>query len=123
MDITYYVAMSLDGFIADRDGSVGWLDPFEGTGEDYGYAAFYDSVDGVLMGRRTYDFCRGLLEWPYPGKPAWVFTRGELAGLPPATVVTRQSPSEVVALMERCGYRHAWLVGGGELASAFRAVG
>ena len=37
MEIIYYVAASLDGFIATPDGGIDWLKPFEGAGEDYGY--------------------------------------------------------------------------------------
>jgi dihydrofolate reductase len=123
VDISYYVAMSLDGFIADSKGSVDWLSPFEGTGEDYGYTEFYASVDALLMGRRTYDFCRALPAWPYAGKPAWVFTHGTLGALPPDTVATAEPPAAVAGLLRSRGCRHAWLVGGGELASAFRAEG
>ena len=55
LEVVYYVASSLDGFIATPDGGVEWLHPFEGTGEDYCYADFYQSVDSVLLGRRTYE--------------------------------------------------------------------
>jgi dihydrofolate reductase len=45
--IIYYVAASLDGFIATPDGAVDWLPPHNTEGEDYGYAAFYRSVDAL----------------------------------------------------------------------------
>src|SRR5207237_10420997 len=37
MEIIYYVAASLDGFIATPEGGIDWLKPFEGTSEDHGY--------------------------------------------------------------------------------------
>src|SRR5438552_14070360 len=52
-EVIYYVAASLDGYIATSDGGIEWLSPFEGKGEDYGYAAFYASIDAVLLGRQT----------------------------------------------------------------------
>jgi dihydrofolate reductase len=64
VEVVYYVAASLDGFIATPDGGVGWLEPFEG--EDYGYAAFYASGDALLMGRRTFEKTLALGPWPYP---------------------------------------------------------
>ena len=61
--LIYYVASSLDGYIADENGGVDWLpDPVEG--EDFGYGEFYDGIDALLMGRRTYDQVRGFGDWP-----------------------------------------------------------
>lgn len=47
--------MSLDGFIATNDDDLSWLSVVEKEGEDYGYAAFNESVDTYIVGRRTYD--------------------------------------------------------------------
>ncbi len=73
--LIYYVATSLDGFIARPDGSVDWLDRFAEGGNDHGYNGFYQGIDGLLMGRGTYDIVRGFGDWPYPGKPCQVLTR------------------------------------------------
>lgn len=73
--LTYYVAASLDGFIARPDGSVDWLDRFAEGGNDHGYNGFYQGIDGLLMGRGTYDIVRGFGDWPYLGKPCQVLTR------------------------------------------------
>jgi dihydrofolate reductase len=110
IEIVYYVAASLDGFIATPDGGIDWLQPFENTGEDYGYAEFYASVEAVLMGRKTYEQCLQFPEWPYAGKPYWVLSSAN-----------GNTPSKVVAEMRSRGLRRAWLVGGGKLAAAFRS--
>jgi dihydrofolate reductase len=110
LEIIYYVAASLDGYIATPDGGIEWLRPFEQSGEDYGYGEFYASVEAVLLGRLTYEKCLEFPEWPYAGKPYWVFSRGK-----------GNTPATVVAEMERRGLRRAWLVGGGKLAASFRA--
>ena len=55
LELVYYVAASVDGYIAKPDGELDWLAPYEGSDEDYGYAQFYKSVDAVLMGRKTYE--------------------------------------------------------------------
>ena len=73
--ITLYIAASVDGYIADAAGGVGWLPSGDGGGDDYGYAGFYAGVYAIVMGRRTYEQVRGFgVPWPYPGKPAYVFT-------------------------------------------------
>jgi dihydrofolate reductase len=112
IEIVYYVAASLDGFIATADGGIEWLQPYENSGEDYGYAEFYASVEAVLMGRKTYEQCLQFPEWPYAGKPYWMFSRSNA-----------NTPAKVIAEMRSRGIRRAWLVGGGKLAAAFRAEG
>ncbi len=42
------MAASLDGFAADAQGSVGWLDPFEGA--DWGHDAFITQICTLVMG-------------------------------------------------------------------------
>jgi dihydrofolate reductase len=121
-EVVYYVASSLDGFIAPPDGSVAWLSPFEGAGEDHGYREFYAGVDVILIGRRTYQQALTFGDWVYPGKPCWVFTRGALASPRDDVRITDQPPARVVRGLAEAGHRRAWLVGGGELAGAFRAA-
>lgn len=122
-EIVYYVASSVDGFIATPDGGVEWLAPFESGPEDYGFAAFYESVDAVLLGRRTYDQSLTFGDWPYSGKPCWVFSKRDERVAPPDVEITGRSPADVAAELEARGLQRAWLVGGGALASAFRNAG
>ena len=123
LEIVYYVASSVDGYIAPTDGSLDWLAPFEGMSEDYGYAAFYDSVDSLLVGSRTYRQVLEFDDWPYPGKPTWVFSHTPLPTDELDITVTHRTPLEVVAELEALGLRRPWLVGGGVLAGAFQAAG
>jgi dihydrofolate reductase len=122
-ELIYYVAASLDGLIATLDGGIAWLAPFEATGEDYGYAAFYASVDALLLGSRTYEQALTFDPWPYPGKPCWVFSRRPLPPARSEVTVTAQAPRRVAAQLDARGIRRAWLVGGGRCAAAFRAAG
>lgn len=68
MRCSVYIAQSLDGFIARRDGRLDWLSRVERAGEDYGYQRFHDSVDTIVVGRGTYDVVLGFDAWPYAGK-------------------------------------------------------
>ena len=54
-----FIATSLDGFIARRDGGIDWLSIVETPGEDYGYAKFFADVDALILGRGTYDTALG----------------------------------------------------------------
>ena len=121
LSVSYYVAASLDGFIATKAGGVDWLDCVEVDGEDYGYAEFFNSVDGLLMGRATYDQARSFGPWLYGNKPCWVWTHRSLAADEPAIVATAAPPRTIVANAAAQGLQHLWLVGGGKLAALFQA--
>lgn len=71
-----YIATSLDGYIADAEGSVGFLDTFPfPEGDDMGYAAFMSKVDALLMGRKTFETVLSFgVEWPY-SKPVFVWSQ------------------------------------------------
>ena len=122
-ELVYYVAASVDGYIAKPDGGLDWLAPYQGGEEDYGYAQFYQSVDAVLMGRKTYEQSLAFGAWLYPGKSCWVFSHGSAKNLPADVVVTTQSPAQVMAEIAARGIKRAWLVGGGALAASFQSQG
>ena len=122
-EIIYYVAASLDGYIATEEGGVEWLEDLESTGEDYGYTEFYESVDALFLGSRTYEQCLTFGDWPYPDKPSWVFTQRQITSARPDIVVTNQNPQELMTELEFQKLDRFWLVGGAELAASFRAEG
>jgi dihydrofolate reductase len=66
--LAVYVATSIDGFIARKDGGIDWLEFDSGgdsDGEDYGFAKFFESVDLLLMGRHTFEKLLTFQEWFY----------------------------------------------------------
>ncbi len=68
-----FIATSIDGYIADRDGGIDWLDTIPKIKDiDSGYAAFTAEIDALLMGRITFETVLGFdIEWPYK-KPVFV---------------------------------------------------
>ncbi len=121
--LIYYVAASLDGYIARPDGSVDWLKQIEACGDDHGYSGFYDSIDGLLMGRGTYEAVQTFEGgWPYPGKTCTVLTRADLPPAAPEVNISHSTPAEAIAELTAAGCKRIWLVGGGSLAvSCFTA--
>lgn len=54
--LSLFIATSLDGYIAKPNDDLSFLKLVEKEGEDYGYAEFMDTIDTVIIGRRTYDY-------------------------------------------------------------------
>lgn len=118
MKVHYYVAASVDGFIADAEGGVGWLDELAIPLSETGFHEFFASVDGVIMGRKTYDQIRGFGQWPYGDRPTWVCTSGDVTEHAGCALQLEHTPEEAVSAARRSGVGHLWVVGGGVLASA-----
>ncbi|CAM3011727.1 dihydrofolate reductase family protein [Skermania piniformis] len=133
--LTYYVASTIDGFIAAADGSV----DFFPVGGDHGPAitAQYpetlptkvrealgvdsDEVtfDTVLMGRKTHDFgVRTGTSSPYSHLQQYVVSRTLPEAPDPAVELIRDDPLAVVRTLKRRPGAGIWLCGGGELANA-----
>jgi dihydrofolate reductase len=123
MIIVYYVAISADGFVASLDGGVDWLTPFQQTDEDYGYADFFASVDGLIMGRTTYDQLLGFGDWPYGDAPCWVMSSRPIETARSNIVATAEAPGVLSRRLTAQGHRRIWLVGGGKTATAFEDTG
>src|SRR5256714_15278059 len=103
--VVYYVASSLDGYIATSDGGVDWLNRFHVAGEDHGAGKLEASIDALLLGSHTYEFALKLGQWPSPNKPSWVFTGRDLRVLHPSITLTSQSPRQVLESLESRGMR------------------
>jgi dihydrofolate reductase len=113
--VKLFIATSLDGYIARADGRVDWLF----TDDDYGYAAFYESVDTVVMGRRTYDDVLGFGPYPYADKTGYVFSHSRPAASNDPVAFVSESPAALVARLRESAGRDIWLVGGAGLTAAF----
>lgn len=74
--VILYIAMSLDGFIAKPDNDLSWLNIVEKEGEDYGYSNFCNTVDTIIIGRKTYDKVVSMgFDNPHPDKTTYIVTK------------------------------------------------
>ena len=122
-ELIYYVATSIDGYIADRDGGVDWLPGADADPDGFGMADFYAGMDALVVGRRTYEQILGFGPWPYGDKPCYVMTRQPLKTDESNVEITADSPGALLERIERNGHLRTWLIGGGELARAFHDGG
>lgn len=120
--IKLYIATSLDGFIAAKDGTLEWLTSFpppENTEKDYGYATFFNSIDTTLTGNNTYKQVLSFNEPFNPGKTNYVFTRSkDEADTEQIKYIHSDIPAFVHALKTAPG-QDIWLVGGAQLNTLF----
>lgn len=82
-NVVLYLAMSVDGYIADEQGGVDRLGG-DGSQPDApgSYPAFYETVDAIVMGWSTYHQIVTQLSpnsWPYEGRPCYVVTHRQEA--------------------------------------------
>jgi dihydrofolate reductase len=114
-----YIAMSLDGRIADGDGEIDWLLAYgQPEGGEAEYNAFYASIDAIVMGRATFDYLARRPDWSYGDRPVYVVTRRPLGDAPEGVVAV---PDDYVALRSRlqaAGYGTIWVMGGGVVQRA-----
>jgi dihydrofolate reductase len=109
--VRFYVATSLDGFIADREGSVDWLAPYDAR--LYGYDKFVSEVGALIMGRRTYELIFAIGEdWPYAGKPVYVLSSTSLGDVPAGVVTTTRGIKAALQQARETTRQDIWIVGG-----------
>jgi len=119
--IIAYLAMSLNGKIARSDGQVDWLDAIPNPEKsDYGYYAFYDTIDTTIMGHSTY---RLLMSWdvefPYKDKKNYVLCKEEKLENPYVDPIQLE---DIAALKNQEG-KDIWLIGGGVTNTALLNAG
>jgi dihydrofolate reductase len=119
--VKLFIASSLDCYIAREDGGIDWLY----TDADYGYTKFYDSIDTIIVGRKSYDQSLTFEEYPYKGKKVYVFTRKKVRknnNEQDVEYIDTNIQDFVTSLTQSIG-KDIWLLGGGEIVSVLLNAG
>jgi dihydrofolate reductase len=123
--VTVHMVASLDGFIARKNGDVGWLetsDSFDGgeTLDPQFIAEFLQTIDCYVMGSKTYetalDFEAKGFGWSYGDKPTFVLTSRDLSKRRDTIEFCSGDLTELVNKQLKPRYRSIWFVGGGSVA-------
>jgi len=124
MKLSVYIAVSLDGFIARKNGDIDWLvDGDEGDksgNEPYGYKAFIDSVDILVMGRNSYEKVLTFSEWPYADTPVIVLSHSIIQppkNLQESVSFSSETPVELASRLSAKGVSHLYIDGGITIAN------
>lgn len=111
-----YIATSIDGYIAKTDGGIDWLNEIPNPdGDDYGFFEFMKRIDGILMGRSTYEIVMDFEKWFYP-KPVFVLSNSwtELPGkwAHKAELIKGNTADEILAELHSKGINNIYVDGG-----------
>lgn len=110
--VVLFIAASLDGFIAAPGDDLSFLSMVEKQGEDYGYAAFIDTVDTVIVGRKTYDWLmKQVPVFPHQDKETYVITHHEKTAIGKTNFYTGSLKDLAQALKQKDG-RNIFVDGG-----------
>jgi dihydrofolate reductase len=119
MGIILYIAMSLDGFIARKNGSIDWLSPYEKGQEDYGYLEFLKKIGTIIMGNTTYEQVLSSGEFPYKDKDCFVFTRNRKKITDEHVTFVNKSAKDLIDQLNLEDNENVWLVGGASIVDEF----
>jgi dihydrofolate reductase len=112
--ISVYIALSIDGYIARKDDSLDWLDRVGGFDEDYGFQKLLDSIDALIIGRKTYAIASTVPD-PYPGKRVVVLSNS-LDSVKAGMELYRGDLEVLAEKLHREGIKHIWIDGGSTIS-------
>ena len=123
-----YIATSLDGYIARENGELDWLDAANATvpeGVDCGYFQFMETIDVLVMGRKTYEKVLSFGMWPYGNTPVVVLSSNKIEfpnDLNQNVTCSSESPKELCERLANEGAKRLY-VDGGKTIQGFLAEG
>jgi dihydrofolate reductase len=90
------LAVSLDGYIADKNGGVDCLNPF--FSDEMDFAGFMKGIGAAVMGRKTYDIAVSGILGPIPptNYPTYVLTKRPMPNPPARYEPFGGKPGELV---------------------------
>jgi dihydrofolate reductase len=115
--VILYIAVSLDGYISKPNDDLSFLSIVQKEGEDYGYNDFVNSIDTVIMGRKTFDWVMTqVTEFPHADKNAYIITRATRPNIGKINFYTGDLAYLVVKLKQEKG-KNIFIDGGAEIVN------
>ena len=111
-----FIATSLDGYIADKNGGIDWLHSIPNPeNDDMGYLEFNNGIDALVMGRTTFETVCGFdVDWPYD-KPVFVLSN-KLKEIPEShkgkAFLVKGTLTEILSHINEKGFNRLYIDGG-----------
>ena len=116
-----FLGLSVDGFIARPDDDLSWLTSRGQAAGDAGFTPFMESIDALLMGRRTYEGIADLAEWPYLGRPVHVLS-STLDADADSRIRVHPDFNDALQALSDAGHKRVY-VDGGQTVRTFLSAG
>jgi dihydrofolate reductase len=113
MRISVFCGTSVDGFLARPDDTFDFLGA--GGGGPHGFSQFFNTVDVVVIGRRTFEVVRNLGHFGLYGKKQVVVLSSrplDLSSIKARIEQMSGTPQEIVSQLEKRRFKHAYVDGG-----------
>jgi dihydrofolate reductase len=110
--------MSLDGYIARKNGDIDWLTCIPNPeSDDYGYSTLLSSIETIVMGRSTYDSILSFgMPWPYESFSTYVVTSNPIYKIStPNTFLLTQDVNQQIIELNNNTKKDIWIMGGAQL--------
>ena len=122
MTASVFIGISVDGFIARRNGDLDFLPT--GGGEPHGYDEFMAGVDALVIGRHTFEKVLTFGGWPYAKKREVVLSSRPVdlsAAVGGVVEHMAGPPAEIVSQLAASGAQHLYIDGGITIQRFLRA--
>jgi dihydrofolate reductase len=124
--ISVFIATSIDGYIAKKDGNLEWLTKFspptqENEDKDCGFSKFFSDVDVLVMGKNSYEVVSNFDTWPYEGKRVIVLS-STIASVCKKAELFNGDIAQLIEKLHAEGIEHIY-VDGGNTISRFLNMG
>jgi dihydrofolate reductase len=118
-----YIAATIDGFIADKNGGIDWLTEIPNPdNSDFGFKEFMEKIDGIIMGRKTFEKVLRFDEWAYSKK---VFVLSDTLKTIPENLgdnieIVQGKLTSILSRLNSKGYKNLYIDGGKTIQSFLR---
>jgi dihydrofolate reductase len=117
------LAISLDGYIADKDGGFAWIkgngDKRHDTKNQFSFPKFLKTVDTIIIGKKAYDDSYDISKKMFKSKKIYVVTHKKLENKEDNIgIISGNIVSKITKLKKEKG-KDIWLFGGGIVIDPF----
>jgi dihydrofolate reductase len=119
MKVIIYMAMSANGYIAHDDDDTSFVSDVEWKSFD----AMSKRAGNAIIGARTCAVCNEGGQFPFPGRLNVVVSSKSVEHDYGKDVVFVKSPKEALRVLEKRGFKTAFVAGGGMLNASFLKAG